>query len=380
MFKFAPYLLKTLSRHRTRTLLTVTGAAVGLFVFCFVGSVQHGLDNLFRQQEAARALVVFQAHKLCPATSRLPQDYAKTIRRIPGVRDAVPIQVLTNNCRASLDVIVFYGLPPDKLLEFRDLTLLAGDVSEFQTHRDAALVGRSVARRRGIAPGDKFSLGEHTVSVAGVFSSSDPADENYIYTHLEYLQRGRSESLVGTVTQFEVLLEPSTDPDQACQAIDDALRGGPVPTRTRSKGVFQARTLEELAGLIGLGRYLGFACIGVVVMLLATTTVMAVQDRIREHAVLQTVGFSASRVFGLVLSECVLLSTAGGALGTGLAVAVLWWSDLAVGSDAITVSFSPSPHLALTGVVVAVFAGIVAGVFPAYQAATADVVPSLRET
>ncbi|NQT13163.1 MAG: FtsX-like permease family protein, partial [Planctomycetes bacterium] len=110
------------------------------------------------------------------------------------------------------------------------------------------------------------------------------------------------------------------------------------------------------------------------------TTVMAVQDRIREHAVLQTLGFSTLRVFGLVLSESVLLSTAGGAIGTGLAVGVLWWSDLAVGSDAITIAFAPSPQLALTGLVVAICAGLVAGVFPAYQAATADVVPSLRQT
>ena len=40
------YVLKTLWRHRTRTLLTVTGAAVAMFVFCFVGSVQEGLHRL----------------------------------------------------------------------------------------------------------------------------------------------------------------------------------------------------------------------------------------------------------------------------------------------------------------------------------------------
>ena len=27
----------------------------------------------------------------------------------------VPIKVYTNNCRASLDVIVFHGIPPEKL-------------------------------------------------------------------------------------------------------------------------------------------------------------------------------------------------------------------------------------------------------------------------
>ncbi len=40
------YVLKTLLRHRARTLLTVTGSAVAMFVFCFVGSVQEGLERL----------------------------------------------------------------------------------------------------------------------------------------------------------------------------------------------------------------------------------------------------------------------------------------------------------------------------------------------
>ncbi len=39
------YVLKTLWRHQTRTLLTVTGSAVAMFVFCFVGSIQEGLHG-----------------------------------------------------------------------------------------------------------------------------------------------------------------------------------------------------------------------------------------------------------------------------------------------------------------------------------------------
>ena len=115
MIKLIPYIFKSLWRHRTRTLLTLSGTAVGLFVFCFVGSIREGLDALLNQREARQSLVVFQANKVCIATSRLPQDYDEKIAQVPGVRDVVPIQVYTNNCRASLDVAVFYGLPPEKL-------------------------------------------------------------------------------------------------------------------------------------------------------------------------------------------------------------------------------------------------------------------------
>jgi putative ABC transport system permease protein len=103
MFKFLPYVLKTLWRHRSRTLLTVSGTAVALFVFSFVGAVQEGMNALAGRQEAKQSLVVFQANKFCPATSHLPQDYEAKIKRIEGVREVVPIQVFTNNCRASLD-------------------------------------------------------------------------------------------------------------------------------------------------------------------------------------------------------------------------------------------------------------------------------------
>ena len=108
----------------------------GLFVFCFVGSVQQGMDDLQERQETKQSLIMFQANKFCPATSHLPQDYESKIKRLDGVREVVPIQVFTNNCRASLDVIVFYGVPPKKLRTARDFELLSGDWAEFEQHQD----------------------------------------------------------------------------------------------------------------------------------------------------------------------------------------------------------------------------------------------------
>ncbi|MGH7201216.1 MAG: ABC transporter permease, partial [Planctomycetaceae bacterium] len=93
MFRFAPYVLKSLWRHRARTLLTVSGSAVALFVFCFVGSVQEGLERLTENDDAQRTLIVFQENRFCPTSSRLPQDYADRIREVPGVQDVMPVQV-----------------------------------------------------------------------------------------------------------------------------------------------------------------------------------------------------------------------------------------------------------------------------------------------
>jgi len=380
MIKFFPYIVKTLWRHRSRTLLTVSGSAVALFVFCFVGAVQEGMNDLERRQAAKGSLIVFQANKFCPASSHLPQDYDRRIAELDGVKEVVPVQVFTNNCRASLDVVVFYGVPPARLQAAREFTLIAGSWNEFETNQDAAVVGRAVAARRGIKVGDKFSIGELSVQVAGVYSSDDPAEENYIYSHLEFLQRRQGLNRVGTVTQLEVLLNEGVDQLATCEKIDSMFRAGPVEVDARPKGVFQAHALGDLTQLIGMAHYLGYACVGLVLALVATTTLMSVQDRIQEHAVLQTLGVSGPKVFLLVMMESVLLGIGGGVIGVGVAMLTLQTSQLSVGAEAVTIAFTPSFRLALLGLIVSAVAGLIAGVAPAWSAARTEIVPALRHS
>jgi len=377
--RFAPYVLKTLWRHRARTMLTVGGAAVAMFVFCFVGSVQEGLRRLTSDEDAQRTLIVFQENRFCPTSSRLPQDYARRIHDLPGVVDVMPVQVWTNNCRASLDIIVFNGAPPQQLRKARALTLSEGDWSEFELRRDAAIVGRNVAQRRRLKTGDQFSIGEMSVKVAGVFSSAVPAEENLIYTSLDYLQYSRGQELVGLVTQLEVKLADSADPDEVARNIDATLKSGSVATTTRRKGAFQTSTLSDLVDLIDFAHWLGYACLALVLSLVATTTVMSVQDRIQEHAVLQTLGLRPGRVFRLVLAESILLCAVGGLLGTALALTALAVGGMAIGAEGVTIAFRPSAQLAIPGTVVSCGVGIVAGFFPAIQAARTPIVAALRQ-
>lgn len=382
MFKFAPYVLKTLWRHQTRTLLTVSGAAVAVFVFCFVLAVQEGLTRLTTQDDSV--LVAFQANKFCPATSHLPQDYEHVIRQLPGVRDVVPIQVFTNNCRASLDVVVFYGTHAEQVRKVRDFELVSGSWEEFEANQDTAIVGQALVGRRArnigqdIDIGDKLTIGDVTVTIAGIYTSENRAEEDYVYCHLDFLQRTRGTDLVGTVTQHEVFLEPAADAQQVAATIDAKFKSAQVATDTRTKGVFQASSLQDLIQLIDLAEYLGYACLGLMTVLLATTTVMGVEDRIREHAVLQTLGVTGPRVFRLVLSECVLVSFVGGVTGVITALVVLSVSRLSVGAEAVSIAFAPSTAMASTGLVVSATIGILAGIAPAWRAAQADIVTALR--
>ena len=195
------------------------------------------------------------------------------------------------------------------------------------------------------------------MTVAGIFQSPNRNEENYVYCHLDFLQRTPGMNLVGTVTQHEVFLADGMSATDVAAAIDERYRAGPVETDTRLKGVFQSSTLADLAQVVDLTRYLGYACLGLVVVLLSTTTIMTVEDRIREHAVLQTLGFNSWHVFGIVMVECLLVGTVGGMLGTGIAVLVLGAGGFALATQAVAVAFVPSLRLVVTSLIAAARSG-----------------------
>lgn len=372
------YVLKTLLRHRARTLLTVSGTAVAMFVFCLVGSVQEGLERLTTGSDADRSLIVFQENRFCPTSSLLPEDYAREIRKLSGVRDVMPIQVWTNNCRASLDIVVFNGADPKQIRNNRPLTLTSGSWDEFANRRDGAIIGYSVAQRRRLKVGDQFTIGGQSVRVVGVFKSSVASEENLIYTSLAYLQLAQDKEGAGQVTQHEVLLTEAADPDTVAREIDSVLKSGPVATTTRRKGAFQISTLSDLVDLIGFAHWLGYACVGLVLSLVATTTVMSVQDRIKEYAVLQTIGVRPLRTMRLVLTESTIQCLLGGLTGTLIAAALLGFGGFAIGAEGAMIAFRPSVQLALSGAIVSALVGIIAGIVPALQVATLSIVTALR--
>jgi putative ABC transport system permease protein len=370
--------MKIIWRHRVRSMLTALGSAMAMFLFCFVGSIQSGLDDLIGQQEADRSLIVFQKDKFCPATSQLPEVYADAILEIDGVREVVPIQVFTNNCRASLDVVVFYGMPPEKVHEVRDFTLASGSWDTFSSQQDAAVIGSAVARRRGISTGDTFSIGKYSVRVAGVYDSENQAEENYIYTHLDYLQRGDDANSDGLVTQFEIVLRESADAAMVQEQVDTLFAVGQVETDTRMKGAFQQKSLGDLMQVIRMSGYLGYGCVGLLLVLLMTTTLMSVQDRIKEHAVMKTLGYSRSNVFSIVLLETAIIGIIGGAIGIAAAVIAIISSGLAIGAEAVTIAFTPSLDLVLTGGVLLAIGSMVAGIIPAWVASRTSIIGALH--
>src|SRR5687767_15980133 len=132
--KFIPLVVKQITRHRTRTLLTVAGVATAMFLFASIQAMQAGVKEATQTTARDTTLVVYRQNKFCPATSRLPEYYGDRIAKVPGVVSVVPMKIVVNNCRTSLDVVTFRGVPEEAFVEryVKELKLLDGSIEQWR--------------------------------------------------------------------------------------------------------------------------------------------------------------------------------------------------------------------------------------------------------
>ncbi len=376
--RLVPLSIKQLVRHRVRTLLTVIGIGAGMFLFALVESMQAAVSRSTSIEASDMTLVVYRENRYCPSTSRLPLYYEDEIRRIPGVREVIPIQITVNNCGASLDIVTFRGVPPRQLARFApEIRIIDGTLADWERTDDGALIGKSFAKRRALAPGDAFEAAGVRVRVSGVLDSPNLQDNDVAYVHLPFLQQASRRGL-GEVTQFNVRVEDSAQLENVAAAIDAHFRTAEEPTHTQHEKAFFAQAARELIELTGFTRWIGLGAVVAVLGLIANAVLLVVRTRIRENAVLQTLGYPDSAIAWLVLLEGLLLGFAGGLLGAGGAMAFLAARRITFGNEGQIMAVSADPALFVSGLLLALLLGGIASAYPAWQAARRPIVESLR--
>lgn len=377
--RYIPVVFKQVWRHRTRSMLTIAGVTVAMFLFIAVQALQKGVHDATSITAADQTLVVYRENRFCPATSRLPERYLERIVKVPGVAEVIPMKVVVNNCRAALDVITYRGVPVEDLaLLGRRWVVTAGSLENWKGRADAAIVGAHLAARRGFKVGESFDSSGVTVNIAAIIRSDEPQDQNVAYVHLPFLQQTAAGGGVGVVTQFSVKVADPTRLEQVGKAIDDEFRTESEPTTTRSEKAFVAQAGQDIVEIVGFTRLLGWGCLAAVLALVANAIVLSVQDRIKEHAVLQTLGFGSGLIARLIIAEGVVIGLIGGVLGAALAVGVVGYGRFSISAEGLSVNVSSSPRVILTGLAIAAGVGVLAGLAPAWQAGRREIAQCFR--
>ena len=128
-------------------------------------------------------------------------------------------------------------------------------------------------------------------------------------------------------------------------------------------------------GQILLVEVIGTAVFFAILFVAANTMMMAARERVGEVAVMKTLGFQNSTLFGIVLAEAITICLVGAAVGLGLA---RWTLGSARQIQSVIPGFSVDWETILLGAAIAAVLGVLTGLIPALQAARLSVVEALR--
>jgi putative ABC transport system permease protein len=393
--KFLPYVLKHLRRSWLRTLSTVLGMALCIFLICTLQTMLAAMDQSVKGADPGR----LATRHAVSIVFNMPYAYRSRISAVPGVKRVSPTIFFgglsgSGGAQDFANFFANFAVEADTYFAmYPEYQVPPGQMDTFMADRRGAIIGRALSRKFGWTLGDTFQLESFIPPyrvgkpfefiVRGIYDADHvryPAtNELQMFFHFKYLfEATRQRAGVG---MFMVQVEDPTRGAEVARVIDDTFENTDVQTKTESESAF-IQSFNELAGnLVLLLNGIGLAVAFTVLLVTANTMSMAVRERRTEIAVLKTLGFSSRLVMGLILTEALVLAALAGALGIWLASALV--SNIA-DVPYLGAALGQFPPLQLsTGLAAAMFAmsvtmGIAAGAIPAWGAYRATIVDTLR--
>ena len=353
---------RNLLRRPVRTALTAAGVALGVALIVALLSITAGAkapaEDLIHVGRADFGL--FQAGASDLTLSRLPESLAGRVAHEAGVDETGRIYLYVTNAG------LVFGFAPGEFPE-RRLVIVEGR----RARGTDALVGDARARHKGLRPGGSVRIGPRRFRIAGIFHTGDPFEDGGIVLPLHVVQRlaGRP----GDVTTISVAVSVAARPREVARRLEREFPGTIAVTEPG-----QAVKIDTSSSVIvSTGWIISLLALIVGGMAVTNTMAMAVFERVREIGILRAVGWRATRIAALVVSEA--LAICGLALAVGLALgyaAAQVFADHATAGPLIQPDFTGGVFA--WGLPFALGVGLIGAAYPAWRAVSLDPIAALR--
>ena len=382
--KFVPYVLKSLFRKKTRSVLTILSIVLPFFVICVLGTLLATLDADPSGGKGMYRLIV--RHKVSLANF-IPEAYRERIAQLPGVADVTILNWFGGTYKDNRPENMFarFGCEPDRLMRiFDEATIVAGSEAEWTSDRSGALVGERLMKRYGWKLGDRFALQGDIfptrleLTIRAVYRGPD---ETGVYFDRKLIEEGVpwAKGQVGTYWIKAVSTEAVS---QLPRQIDALFENASFPTKTETEKEFQNGFVSMLGNVKAVVTMISAAIALVILLISANTMAMAARERVVEIAVLRTLGFGKPLILTLVLAESLLLSATGAFVGLALfrlSFPALKEGLLSSPMAGFAAGMQLFPEVLLTGIGITLLVGLVAGVVPAIRSARRSIPDGLRQ-
>ena len=332
--------LRGIASRKLRALLTAVAILLGIAMisgtFVLTDQIDRAFVQIF-QQGTAKIDVVVRAQKAFEDQQTevyLDADLVDTVRAVDGVRAAEPFLQVQGYLIANGEPLTSQGGAPDFV--FSSLPQAMNPYTPIEgrlpTASGEVAVAKEIAERGKVRVGQRAQLatqaGAEDVTVVGILQYGDGT------TSL-----GGSTTVLAPVADVQqwwslegkasAIYATSAGPSE--EELRDRVRAA-LPERSlivETAAQNAAEQADELNALIGrLIRFalLGFAGVAVLVgaFIIFNTFSITVAQRLREFAMLRTIGASRRQILGSVLGEALLIAVVATLIGLLFGVGFAW--------------------------------------------------------
>jgi putative ABC transport system permease protein len=376
--KYLPIVLANLRRHVLRTILTLLGVALALFLFASLRTVLTTIDAAAQFGGASRLVVTNATGIVFP----LPLAYAARLRAVPGVEAVSWANWFGGRYGDGKRFFANFAVDPESYLAmYPEIHLPPDQRDAWLKDKSSAIVGIRLLDVFGWRLGQNVTLqgtifpGDWTFTIRGVYTPTERVinDDMLLFHHSLLDERINRAGIAGW---YVLQIDDPNHAGQIAKGVDDQFKSSSSPTKTGTEQAFNASFATMWGNVSLLLNTIGLAVVFAILLVTANAMMMAARERTGEVAVLKTIGFPDRTLFGLVMLEAGVLALGGAILGLGSAK--LLYRATNFNFNGYLPGFDVTTGTLLMGAGVALLLMLASGLVPAVRAARLPAVQALR--
>lgn len=387
------YHWRNLFVRKTTTVLTILVIAAVVGVFAWMLGFRTAINASLDVAGDVQKIIVLKKGATAESNSAITSE---DFNKLSQVNDAIK-NPATGQALMSGEMIVQVSLPrtADNGKTFANVAVRGVTEEGFLVHKNVRLLGKSfdvgerevivglAASRQfaGLKIGDVINLGfanDRGYKVVGYFSADGGPFESEIWGYRPSLMNAYNRTAYSSVS-FRV--EPDVEPEKVISQIEDPA----ISLTAKTEKAYWAEQTE----LMGVYLLITSVLVGVMslaaVFAIANTMYSVVAGRIREIAMLRTIGFTGPAIILGFMIESILLSLLGGIVGC---LGCQAWLQLVGNTKDMfgkTTFTTMAFEIHLTPLIIGIAIGLVVilgalgALFPGIRAAKTEILTALRE-
>ncbi|MEM8884289.1 MAG: FtsX-like permease family protein [Planctomycetota bacterium] len=380
--------VRNLTKHPVRTLLTMGSLTVALFLICFLRSLVTTLEAGVEAADSRRLWVQSAVSLFVD----LPASYETKIRDVEGVRDVCRWQWFGGYYKERANFFAQFAVNPDMLFDmWPEMEIIDGSKQQFLATKTGCLIGEGLAERYGWKVGDTVPIigalfplpggAPWEFVVGGIYRPKKPSlDRQTLFFQWDYFSETQ-EALTGeppAVGVYVLEADAGADVTQVMAGVDRLFENGPQRVQTTTEAEFNRQFVSMVGNVPRLVMFIGTGVFLAILLACINTMMLAAREQTHDIGILKALGFTDRTMFSLLLTQSLVLCGIGGGAGILLALGLEGWFNNALAAS--TGGFIIKGETIAWAVVAMLAVGLLSGIVPARRAQGLNTVDALRRS